>query len=173
MKFLIILIFVFSSFQLIAAPIWTNCANFCKVEIQRISDNAVTHYADELPKANAQAWVAEQESALAWGATDSYNIIISDAGASITKRLGIQQAKLSLDCGQRVKAYLLVINSPKNPTPGQVKTLKTRFAEIDASLSSGSLDTAREEMVEVNIDSTIMTETDRTALIAELDSCKP
>jgi len=54
-----------------------------------------------------------------------------------------------------------------------METQLSTYANIKALLESGSLGTARAKITEVTPDGTIVTEADRTALLAVLDGCKP
>ena len=80
-------------------------------------------------------------------------------------------AKKAMDCGRDVKALLVVRNASKNLTPAQIKEMVTTYSEIDALLSSGSLNTAKAEILAAEADNIIITNDDKTALAAKIDEC--
>jgi hypothetical protein len=87
---------------------------------------------------------------------------------------GIQEQKLQekiklIDAGKRVVALLNLRNEPKNLTGEQIGQMVTTFASIKGLLETGSLKTAKFLIGQVVADGTIITEGDKTALIAELD----
>lgn len=83
----------------------------------------------------------------------------------------MDQARKAMDCGKNVKARLIVQNAGKNLSKGQIKTLVKNFSDIDALLESGSLATAQEEIMAAAVDGVLITEEDKTALIAEIGKC--
>lgn len=92
--------------------------------------------------------------------------------AAKQKELGIQAAIKAMKCGERVKALLVVRNASKGLTKPQIKQMNQAYAEIKDLLETGSLETAKDDMIAVEADGTLITEADKTALVAELDACK-
>lgn len=82
-------------------------------------------------------------------------------------------AKKVMDCGREVMALLGVRNMAKvpKPTTAEISAVVERFASIKNLMESGSYDTSREQIVSVDITGTILTEDDRAATLAKLDSC--
>jgi len=83
----------------------------------------------------------------------------------------IAQAKAAMECGKNVKALLMVRNASKGLTTAQIKTMVNTYSEVDALLESGSLNTAKEEINAISPDGALVTEGDKTALVAEIDKC--
>jgi len=109
--------------------------------------------------------------------------LVEDAAAKATYQAG-ESAKLQLqnamgqavkaqDCGRSTMAYMLVRNAPKALTTTQVKQLVSTYSGVKGLLESGSLTTAKEEIQAVVADGVLVTEADKAALIAHIDSCKP
>lgn len=92
--------------------------------------------------------------------------------AGALSEAAIRAALKAQRCGRRVKALLLVRNAPKGLTNGQKKQLVSDHGTTIRLLDAGSLDTARAEILATPADGTIITEGDKTALVAELDNCK-
>ena len=84
---------------------------------------------------------------------------------------GIQQAMKVMACGKRAMALMGVRNVPKSPTAEQINLVVSTFLDIKNLLEAGSYDTSREKILAVDLTGTIMNESDRSAMIAELDSC--
>lgn len=80
------------------------------------------------------------------------------------------QEKIKLiDAGKRVIALLNLRNESKNLTGEQIGQMVTAFASIKGLLETGSLKTAKYLIGQVVADGVIVTDADKTALIAELD----
>jgi hypothetical protein len=80
------------------------------------------------------------------------------------------QEKIKLiDAGKRVVALLNLRNEPKNLTGEQIGQMVTTFASIKGLLETGSLKTAKYLISQVVADGVIVTDGDKTALIAELN----
>jgi hypothetical protein len=88
------------------------------------------------------------------------------------KEAAISYAQKLMACGNKVVAYMLVRNQPKALTTAQVDTMVQTFAPIKSLLETGSLTTAKEKIALVVADGVVVTEADKTALIAEIDLCK-
>lgn len=88
------------------------------------------------------------------------------------KEAAISYAQKLMACGNKVVAYMLVRNQPKALTTAQVDTLVQTYAPIKSLLETGSLTTAKEKIAAVVADGVVVTEADKTALIAEIDLCK-
>ena len=80
-------------------------------------------------------------------------------------------AKMAMQCGEDVKALLIVRNASKGLLPAQIKQMVSTYSEIDALLSSGSLNTAKAEIEAVTADGTIITNDDKAALVAKINEC--
>lgn len=86
----------------------------------------------------------------------------------------IQEQKLQekiklIDAGKRVIALFNLRNETKSLTGEQIAQLVTTFASIKGLLETGSLKTAKYLIGQVVADGVIVTDGDKTALIAELD----
>lgn len=81
-------------------------------------------------------------------------------------------AKKAMECGQSVQRLLLVRNASKRLATAQVKQLVKTYSDVKDLLDTGSLNSAREEILAITPDGTIVTEEDKQALIAHLDGCK-
>jgi hypothetical protein len=84
---------------------------------------------------------------------------------------GISQAQALRQCGERVMALMLVRNQPKGLSTAQVKQLVAAYASIKGLLESGSLVSAKEEIQAVSADGVLVTEGDKSALVAEINKC--
>jgi hypothetical protein len=104
-----------------------------------------------------------------------------------TKQLAYEQAQLAKAqlasalalaekaqvCGRSAMALLLVRNASKNLSTAQVKTMVANYASVKQLLESGSLTSAQEEISAVVADGVLITEADKSALIAHINGCKP
>jgi hypothetical protein len=81
------------------------------------------------------------------------------------------QARNLRECGYKVMDLLLVRNASKGLTTTQVKQIVSTYAPIQGLLQSGSLNSAKEEIQAVVADGVLVTEGDKTALVAEIDQC--
>lgn len=97
----------------------------------------------------------------------------ANKAAKQAQEAAFAQAEKSMKCGKRVQQLLLVRNASKGLTKGQIKQLVKDYADIKDLLDSGSLESAKEEILAVTADGTRITEDDKTAMAAELDACKP
>lgn len=91
--------------------------------------------------------------------------------ASAAFEAGIAMAQKLRACGERVMALMLVRNQPKGLSTAQVKALVNAYAPIKSLLESGSLLSAKEEILAVEADGVLVTAGDKTALSAEIDKC--
>lgn len=100
---------------------------------------------------------------------DSYNAakVISDADALQESK--IQEKIKLIDAGKRVIALFNLRNETKNLTGEQIGQLVTTFNSIKGLLETGSLKTARYAISQVAADGVVITEGDKTALVAELN----
>lgn len=85
----------------------------------------------------------------------------------------ISKALAAMNCGRRVIAVLLVRNASKNLSTGQVKQMVSTYDEPKTLLETGSLTSAKELILSLQVDGTLVTEADKTALAGEIDKCKP
>jgi len=88
------------------------------------------------------------------------------------KESAIAYAQKLMACGNKVLAYMLVRNQPKLLTTTQVDQLVQTYAPIKGLLETGSLNTAKEKIAAVVADGVVVTESDKAALISEIDLCK-
>jgi len=95
----------------------------------------------------------------------------TEAEAEDSDAIAMATAQRYISCGLKVKSRMLVQNSSKSLTSAQKISILTTYSTIDALLSSGSLATARVEILAVTADGVMIVEADRTALVAELDGC--
>lgn len=83
----------------------------------------------------------------------------------------IQLALKKINCGERVVALMVVRNIPKILSPAQIAQMNTIYAPIKGLLSTASLVTAKEFILNAEADGTLVTETDKVALAAETQKC--
>lgn len=95
----------------------------------------------------------------------------ADKLAKETLENGIAQAMSMRKCGERVMALMLVRNSSKGLSTGQIRQLVKNQEDIERLLSAGSLATAKEDIQASVADGVLITEDDKTALSAEIDKC--
>jgi hypothetical protein len=91
--------------------------------------------------------------------------------AQAQMRAALAQARRLRECGNNVIDLLLVRNAPKNLSTAQVKQIVSTYSSIQALLQSGSLNSAKEEIQAVEADGILVTNEDKTALVAEIDKC--
>jgi len=84
----------------------------------------------------------------------------------------VQDSLKAMNCGRRVKARKFVRGKGKGLSKGQKKNKGSAYKDIDAFLDEGDLEAAREEINSLTADGTLITTTDKLALIKELDKCK-
>lgn len=82
-------------------------------------------------------------------------------------------ARKSQQCGNDTLAYMLVRNASKGLSNAQKKALVKGYTTITALLQLGSLDSAKEEINSATADGVLVTESDKVALAAYIDGCKP
>lgn len=80
-------------------------------------------------------------------------------------------AKKIRNCGESVIDLILVRNQAKGLSTSQVKIMVGTYAPIQGLLTSGSLVSAKEEILNVTADGVLVTEGDKTALAARIDEC--
>lgn len=102
----------------------------------------------------------------------AYNFELQNKASIQAKESAIAYAQKLMACGQRVMAYMLVRNQPKQLSTSQVDLLVQTYAPIKALLETGSLTTAAEKIQAVVADGVVVTEADKTALVNEINSCK-
>jgi hypothetical protein len=83
----------------------------------------------------------------------------------------LAMAKKLRECGERVMGLMLVRNQPKQLSTAQVKQLVSAYKDIKALLESGSLVSAKEEILAAQADGVLVTEADKAALASEVDKC--
>lgn len=89
--------------------------------------------------------------------------------ASELQEQKLQEKIKLIDAGKRVIALLNLRNESKNLTGEQISQMVNTFSSIKGLLETGSLKTSKFLISQVVADGTIVTEGDKTALIAELD----
>jgi hypothetical protein len=104
---------------------------------------------------------------------DKKNAYLDLQSVAEIKKAAVKMAIKAIECGKTVIATMLAQNAPKNLTGEQVKQILSGYAEIKSLLHAGSLDTARAEIVAASVDGVLITEDDKTALLEQLDGCKP
>ncbi len=97
----------------------------------------------------------------------------ANEAAKAAQNAAFELAEKSMACGKKVQQLLLIRNSAKSLTTTQVKSLVLTYADIKRLLDSGSLESAKEEIQAATADGILVTEDDKTALVAQLDACKP
>lgn len=87
------------------------------------------------------------------------------------KEAGIQGALRRIECGKRVVALLVLRNSQKGLTTSNIAQINTVYAPINGLIDTGSLATAKEQMLLISPDGTLITEDDKNDLVAEITKC--
>lgn len=82
-------------------------------------------------------------------------------------------ARKSQSCGNDTMAYMLVRNAPKGLSNSQKISLVETYSTIKALLETGSLESAKLQITAAVADGVVVTESDKTALNAYIDGCKP
>lgn len=93
--------------------------------------------------------------------------------AEATKEAAIAMAARAIACGKRVISMLVVQNASKSLDTTQIKAMNVTYASIKDLLETGSLTSAREEILAQPVAEPLVTQTDKDVLVAELDACKP
>jgi len=83
----------------------------------------------------------------------------------------IRKAMGEADCGRRAIALVRVRNIPKNLSKAQQKALQSGLKDANQYLHNGSLALARDEVVAITPDGTVIQQADKDAVIALLDEC--
>lgn len=81
-------------------------------------------------------------------------------------------AEKAVNCGKSTQRLLLIRNAQKKLTTAQVKQMVAQYASTIDLLNTGSLVSAQEEIVAVQPDGVLVTEADKSALIAHINGCK-
>lgn len=81
-------------------------------------------------------------------------------------------AEKAMQCGKHVQKVLLVRNAVKTLETSDIKTIVSTYADIKRLLDSGSLESAKEEINLITADGTLITNDDKTALVAAINGCK-
>jgi hypothetical protein len=89
--------------------------------------------------------------------------------ASDAMEAAIEQAYKAINHGKRVIALLVVRNASKGLTTAQIEQMNLTYSEIKNLLETGSLVTAKEKIELITPDGTIVTESDKTALVSEIN----
>lgn len=87
------------------------------------------------------------------------------------KESAIQTALKRIECGKRVVGLLIVRNSVKSLNTSQVAQINTVYAPIKDLIDTGSLVTAKEAMLAITPDGTLITQGDKDDLVAEITKC--
>ena len=171
-----------------------------KVEITNKDDQAMSKEFDT--EAEADAYIANMEAKEQWGKDvhearsclkgfttqrdvtedeETYILYMCNKEYSTTKtditseRLQRDLEKLAaknIECGRSVKAYIGAVNVSKLLTSAQIKQMLNTYEEVNRMLDGGALDTAIEEMNALTPDGILISESDRTNIIAKINGCK-
>lgn len=87
------------------------------------------------------------------------------------KEAGIQGALKRIECGKRVIGLLVLRNSQKVLTTANIAQINTVYGPIKGLIDTGSLVTAKEQMMLITPDGTLITEDDKNDLVAEITKC--
>lgn len=122
---------------------------YCAVDVMKVDGKKlVVSEAKKAAREAAEALKAQQEAAM-------------------------ESALKAMDCGKSAQAMMLVRNAAKNLTTEQVKQIVSTYAPIKALLDTGSLQSAVEEIAKIQADGVLVTEEDKSAIIAHIGTCKP
>jgi hypothetical protein len=99
--------------------------------------------------------------------TDQYNAFMAKHQINEATK----EAKKMRDCGETVIDMMLVRNQSKTLNKNQVKQLVSSYKDIMALIQTGSLATAKDEIIAVNADGVLVTEADKAALVSVINSC--
>lgn len=94
----------------------------------------------------------------------SENTTLKNAEADIALRMR------RIQFGQRLVAIMSIRNDAKNLTGAQIVQLVQDFASINTAWLNGSIATSRALVDAITPDGTILTEDDKTAILAEIDA---
>lgn len=83
-----------------------------------------------------------------------------------------RMAMKNIKCGQKVKAFIGYLNISKGLTKAQIKQFIDTYKKVIGIIDGGALDTAIEEITALTPDGTLVTESDKTAIIEKINSCK-
>lgn len=89
------------------------------------------------------------------------------------KETAIALAQKYMACGRRAIAYITALNLTKDPAPSvaEIQALNASLADIKNQLETGSLVTAAQAIQALDLSESIITESDRTKILAEISSC--
>jgi hypothetical protein len=87
-------------------------------------------------------------------------------------KMAMAAASKALECGKKVISRMLIQNKPKDLSKAQVRNLVKTYKDIKNLLETGSLESAREDILAVAVNEPVVTQADKDALVAELDACK-
>lgn len=85
----------------------------------------------------------------------------------------INLAQKQMSWGQRVIALMSVKNAQKDLSGPQIAEMLSTYATIESLLRTGALDTAKTQIAALVADGTLVTEQDKTDLIAEIEKFTP
>lgn len=139
-----------------------------KLEAKRCSDGEelAIKVLDSDPK---EVYCTKKQVSINAGLKSAY-----DAQKAATDSLenALSQTLKAQQCGKRVMAMMLVRNAQKALSKAQKRLLVQTYKDIKDLLDVGSLEAAREDILAVNADGTLVTEADKTALVQTLDGCQ-
>lgn len=87
------------------------------------------------------------------------------------REMAIQTAIARIECGKRVIGLLIVRNSTKSLTTGQVGQINSIYSPIKGLIDTGSLVTAKEQMLAITPDGSLIAQEDKDELLAEITKC--
>lgn len=102
---------------------------------------------------------------------ENFSINQVDISSEIQERQIEQIISKKIQCGKSAVKFIAKNNIKKNLSRGQIKQMAKTYSDIFDLLNGGAIDTAIEEMQSVTTDGTIVTEQDKTDIIAFLNGC--
>jgi hypothetical protein len=126
-------------------------------------DSLEVYCAKDVMKVDGKKFIVNETKRIAYDQKQ-----VADAQYAVAEAAAIK----AMDCGKSVQRMMLIRNASKELTTTQVKEIVATYASIKALLDTGSLVSAREEIMAVTVNEPLVTQADKDALIAKLDSCK-
>lgn len=88
-----------------------------------------------------------------------------------TEDASIAAVKKQMDCGKSVVAAFMLLNQSKGLTKAQKKTIRQTFKDAREFLLDGDIESAKSEVEEATPDGTLVTASDKTAMLSKIDEC--
>lgn len=156
----------------------------CEADDSRLEcsvDNCITDRSSYYNKEYSEVWCGKITGYLK--KKSGVKIILEDEtkkqayktqeAARLADEAAMAIASKALSCGKKVISRMLLQNKPKGLKKAQVRNLVKTYKDIKDLLDTGSLESAREDILAVAINEPIVTQADKDALVSELDKCKP